>query len=117
MIDHLRGWPFWTVVAILTVAVSFSFGLEPGLTASQLAINLYILPTVLNSEAAVPRTQSVPFVVFLTGISFAYVELGLWVAAASGLVGAILWAVVALLRPVPTPEAKDLSSGRPIIRI
>jgi len=69
------------------------------LAGASMALNVFTVVTVCDDDAAVPRLQSVPTFVALVAIALTYVTLGLYVAAASSVLGALLWALVAVLRP------------------
>jgi hypothetical protein len=68
------------------------------LTGGGMVLNLLVLPTLLNDEAAVPRLQSVPSVGALTAMTAGYVMLGHPLPAIATALGAILWGLVAVYR-------------------
>lgn len=75
---------------------------EVSLAAGGMLMNFFILPTVLNEDAAVPRKQSVPTacILFLF-FTVPYIYLGFLWPAVSTLIGAALWSHVAINRNLP----------------
>lgn len=68
-------------------------------------LNLLILPTILDGDAAVPRTQSVlSAVVLLVCFAVPYYWIGFYASAASNMIGVVLWTVVAMYR-APTQSS------------
>lgn len=84
--------PFPDFTMLIPIAPSLILG------AGGMLLNLFVLPTVLDDEAAVPRAQSVPTTVALAAMTYAYATLGLVVPALATAIGAVLWAVVAAIR-------------------
>lgn len=66
--------------------------------------NLLVLPTLLNSDAAIPRTQSVLSVfVLLFFFAIPYYWIGFYWSSFANVVGVVLWSIVAVYRsPSPT---------------
>lgn len=75
---------------------------ELSLATGGMLMNFFILPTVLNDNAAVPRKQSLPTasILFLF-FTVPYLYLGFVWPAISTLVGSVLWGYVALYRTLP----------------
>jgi hypothetical protein len=63
-----------------------------------MAMNVFIVPTLLDADAAVPRKQSIPSAMALIAMTIAYISLGLYLPMLSVAVGAVLWILVALYR-------------------
>lgn len=68
------------------------------LTVGGMILNLMVIPTLVNSDAAVPRLQSVPSAAALVMMTGAYSLLSLWLPAFATGIGAVLWAGVAVQR-------------------
>jgi len=68
------------------------------LTVGCMILNIMVLPTLLNDEAAVPRAQSVPSAAALKMMTGAYLMLGLWLPALATGIGSLLWSGVAIWR-------------------
>lgn len=72
---------------------------EAILFSGGLLINVFVIPTLLDKSAAIPRIQSIAFVVSLGSISFAYYSLELFFPMLSVIIGTVLWSLVAIYRP------------------
>jgi hypothetical protein len=67
--------------------------------------NLLVIPTLLDSNAGIPRTQSVmSAVVLLFFFAIPYYWIGFHWSAFANLIGVVLWSVVAIYR-APTTTA------------
>lgn len=76
------------------------------------AMNLFVLPTLLDSNAAVPRTQSVmSAVVLLICFSIPYYWIGFYVPSLANLIGFGLWSAVALYRYPEKNTANDTNTS------
>lgn len=74
-------------------------------------MNLLVLPTLLDSNAAVPRTQSVmSAIVLLICFSIPYYWIGFYLPSLANLIGFILWSAVALYRHPNQTTTKSNSS-------
>jgi hypothetical protein len=71
---------------------------EALLVVSGVILHLFIIPTLLNEDAQVPRWQSIPTAIALLAIAVAYISLGLFWPMMSVLLGSALWALVAIYR-------------------
>ena len=71
---------------------------DVALMAATMGLNIFILPTLLNSRAHVPRTTSGPFAVAIAVIALALLQLDNPLGAAANALGALLWAVIFALR-------------------
>ncbi len=70
-------------------------------------LNVFVLPTVFNEDAAVPRTQSIPYVIILiVFFVYPYAALGLYWPTISTFVAALLWLYVALYRNINNNTTK-----------
>lgn len=78
-------------------------------TAGGFAFNILVLPTLLNANAAIPRTQSVLSVfVLIFFFTIPYLWIGYYYSALANITGAILWTIVAIYRaPTQTPTTED----------
>jgi len=61
-------------------------------------LNVFILPSLIDKDAAVPKWQSLPSALALIIIAVGYGSLGLFWPMASVLFGAVLWILVAIFR-------------------
>jgi len=61
---------------------------------------LPLIPTVLDKNAQIPRTTSIPTGACILTIGLVYATLGLWYATATAVTQSFLWAYIALYRPV-----------------
>ena len=68
------------------------------LMAATMALNVFILPTLLSARSYVPRTTSGPFAMAIAVIALALLQLGNPLGAAANAAGAVLWGVVFALR-------------------
>lgn len=68
------------------------------LTIGGMILNVMVLPTLLNEDAAVPRLQSVPTAAALVMMTAAYLMIPLYLPALATALGAILWGGVAVYR-------------------
>lgn len=64
-------------------------------------LNVMVLPTLWDKEAYVPRFQSVPSAIALAVMTFGYIDQSLIFPAIVTIIGAVLWAGVALYRNEP----------------
>lgn len=64
-----------------------------------LTLNIFALPILLDSEAAVPRIQSMMTAVSLAVISVSYMSLGLMLPSISVSIGAVIWTLAFIYRP------------------
>lgn len=71
---------------------------EVVLFVSSVMLNLFVIPTLLDKESAVPRWQSIPSAIALALVAVAYFSLGLFWPMVSVVAGAILWVLVAVYR-------------------
>jgi hypothetical protein len=64
-------------------------------------LNIFVLPALWNTDAQIPRSQSIPFaVVLLCGFSYSYYSIGLYIPMLMTMLGSLLWAYIALYRSV-----------------
>lgn len=74
-------------------------------------MNLLVLPTLLNSNAAVPRTQSVmSAIVLLVCFSIPYYWIGFHLPSIANFIGFILWSAVAIYRHPHRTHASQSST-------
>ena len=71
---------------------------DVALMAATMGLNIFILPTLLNSRAHVPRVTSGPFAVAIAVIALALLQLDNPLGAAANALGALLWATIFVLR-------------------
>lgn len=72
---------------------------ETLLAVGGMLLNVFVLPTVFDRDAQIPRTQSIPYALVLgLLITVPYVMLGLLIPALATGSGAVLWIYVALYR-------------------
>jgi hypothetical protein len=64
------------------------------------ALILPLIPTVMNRDAQVPRTTSIPTGACIFVIGMVYASLGLWYAVVTAVIQSFLWAFIAVRRPV-----------------
>lgn len=64
-----------------------------------LTLNIFALPILLDSEAAVPRIQSAMTAISLAVISAAYMSIGLMLPSISVSIGAVVWTLAFIYRP------------------
>jgi membrane-associated phospholipid phosphatase len=74
------------------------------LTIGGMILNVMVLPTLLDENAAVPRLQSFPSSIALGMMTMAYVLLELWLPALATLIGCVLWLGVAVYRSSEEPS-------------
>lgn len=67
--------------------------------AGGIVLNIFVIPTLLDDEAAVPRIQSLAFAIALFTVAVGYTVLGLTLPMLSVVAGAVLWMLVFLYRP------------------
>lgn len=67
--------------------------------AGGILLNIFVIPTLLDETAAVPRIQSLAFAIALSTVSIGYMVLGLMLPMISVTTGAILWVLVFIYRP------------------
>lgn len=80
------------------------------LAAGGFVLNLLILPTIIDSDAAVPRTQSVlSAVILLLCFAVPYVWIGFYWSAFANTIGVILWTLVAIYRSPDHHDTKEKS--------
>lgn len=89
-----------TFAALVTAISGLLAGPGVAIAVLALALNVYVIPILWNSDAAVPRTQSVPYIVLFVGLAVAYGWQGLLLAAGSAVIAAVLWLPVAVYRPL-----------------
>ena len=78
------------------------FTAELALFIGGMALNIFVLPTVFDKNAAVPRAQSVPTSVFLiVFFVIPYSTLEMYLPAFATAVGAVLWGYIAVYRSIP----------------
>lgn len=68
------------------------------LTAGGMVLNIMVFPTILDSDAAVPRLQSIPSALALLAMTLAYAQLDLVLPGIATALGVILWSLVAAYR-------------------
>lgn len=71
---------------------------EALLVVSGVILHMFVIPTLLNEDAQVPRWQSIPTSISLLSIAVAYISLGLFWPMVSVLFGSALWILVAVYR-------------------
>lgn len=75
-------------------------------------LNLLVLPTLLDSESAVPRTQSVlSAIVLLICFAIPYYSIGFHIPALANGLGFILWGLVAIYRSPSTHSSSRASDS------
>lgn len=80
--------------ALLSAEILFAVG--------SFTFNIYALPTLLNSDSAVPRLQSIPSVfTLIVFFTIPYLSIGYVISAASTSIGAVLWTLIAIYRAPP----------------
>lgn len=79
------------------------------LTGSIVAI-ASLVPTLLDEDAGIPHTTSVPTLVVLSGQAVAFYTLGLLGAAAGATAGFGLWTLIALFK---APDEQGASGAPP----
>lgn len=62
------------------------------------ALALMLLPTLLDTDAAVPRTTSLPTAVVVSAFVVAFASMGMWLAAAGNVLSVLFWLVIAAKR-------------------
>jgi hypothetical protein len=67
--------------------------------AGGIILNVFVVPTLLDENAAVPRIQSLAFAIALSTVAVGYMVLGLMLPMLSVMLGAILWILVFVYRP------------------
>ncbi|MFC7156192.1 hypothetical protein ACFQPA_12135 [Halomarina halobia] len=66
-----------------------------------------LVPTLLDDEAAVPYSTSVPTVFVLLGQSVAFYTIGLVGSALGAVAGFVLWTFIAVYKSPPTGEPRE----------
>ncbi len=69
-----------------------------------------LVPTLLDDDASVPLTTSVPTVFVLSGQSVAFHSLGLTGSTAGAVAGLVLWTLIAWRK---SPESASLTDAAP----
>jgi hypothetical protein len=64
-----------------------------------IVLNIFSIPTVLDSDAAVPRIQAIAYVVALSTVCIGYMSLGLFFPMLSVSFGVFIWIFILLYRP------------------
>lgn len=82
------------------------------LTGSIVAI-ASLVPTLIDEDAGVPLTTSVPTLVVLSGQAVAFYSLGLLGAAAGAVAGFGLWTLIALFKAPETLDDDGTSVDHP----
>lgn len=77
---------------------------EIALAIANTTLILPLLPTLIDTDAAVPRWTSVPTAACLLVIGTSYVSLSLWLAAISAYVQTVCWGSIAVWRPITTTD-------------
>jgi hypothetical protein len=67
--------------------------------AGGLILEIFAVTTLLDSEAAIPRIQSLMFSFALGIVSIGYAALSLWLPFMSVAVGVVIWSLVFIYRP------------------
>lgn len=73
---------------------------ELALTVANAVLMLPLIPSVINSEAKVPRLTSGPTSLCLFVIGTTYVSLGFTIAATTAYAQFVLWGFIFIFRPV-----------------
>lgn len=71
---------------------------EAVLSIANGALAIPLIPTVLDSDAQVPRTTSIPTGVCILVIGLVYATMGLWYATGTAVTQSALWAYIAVRR-------------------
>lgn len=71
--------------------------------AGSIVITLTLIPTVLDEDAHVPLSTSVPSVVVLLAQTWAFTSMGLLYTAAGTGLGLTLWSLIALQKGQESP--------------
>lgn len=67
--------------------------------AGGIILEIFAVTTLLDSEAAIPRIQSLMFSFALGIVSIGYAALSLWLPFISVAIGVVIWALVFIYRP------------------
>jgi len=67
--------------------------------AGGIILEIFAVTTLLDSEAAIPRIQSLMFSFALGIVSIGYAALSLWLPFMSVAVGVVIWSLVFIYRP------------------
>lgn len=67
--------------------------------AGGIILEIFAVTTLLDSEAAIPRIQSLMFSFALGIVSIGYAALSLWLPFMSVAIGVVIWALVFIYRP------------------
>lgn len=68
------------------------------LMLATLALDAFLLPTLLNAKASVPRATSGPFAASIAAIAVALLQLGNPLGALANAAGAVMWLAVFVVR-------------------
>ena len=86
---------------------------EVSLFVTGMLLNVFIIPTVLNQNASLPRTQSIPTALGMVfGFGVPYLVLGMILPSVSSFLGGGLWAYVALFRNMNHDTSDTLSTEK-----
>ena len=86
------------MIDIIYGLIDSEMGWDAALMAATMGLNIFVLPTLLNSRAYVPRVTSGPFAVAIAVIALALLQLGNPLGATANALGSLLWAVIFALR-------------------
>lgn len=67
--------------------------------AGGIILEIFAVTTLLDSDAAIPRIQSLMFSFALGIVSIGYAALSLWLPFMSVAVGVVIWSLVFIYRP------------------
>lgn len=85
--------------------------------AGSIIITLTLVPTVLDDDAHVPLSTSVPSVVVLLAQTWAFTSMGLLYTAAGTALGLTLWSLIALRKGRASPLALAESLAADAMRL
>lgn len=81
---------------LIVISSSIAEGL---VFAGGIILEVFAVTTLLDSEAAIPRIQSVMFAFALGIVSIGYAALSLWLPFISVGIGVVIWLLVFIYRP------------------
>ena len=73
-------------------------GWDGALMAATMGLNVFLLPTLLNPSARVPRMTSAPFSICIAVLALALFQLANPLGAAANAAGSVMWAFVFVKR-------------------
>lgn len=72
-----------------------------------------LVPTLLDEDATIPKTTSIPTLVVLSGQSIAFYSIGLIGSTVGAVAGFVLWSLIAVYKRPADAETRNAPTAAP----